>query len=178
MKKILSLTVLILGKAVMVQAQKIGWTNVELILAYMPETEAMEKKLAEAEKAELAKLEVKQKYYQQKMLEYMEQGQAGNMSDAEMAGAQQELAKLEQEVQAGLQKAEQKLMQQRMAALAPIQEKMQTAINDEASEGQYDYILNKAMGTGIPTIIFGAESEDVTLKIAKKLGIDVGDEEE
>lgn len=172
MKKIIALLVLVAGVTLVAEAQKVGWTNVELILAYMPETEAMEKKLKTFEEKALEQLEIKQKYYQQKLLEYMEAKNAGQLSTELDNRAQQELAKLQAEIQDGAQKAENALIQQRVSMLEPIQTKMQDAINAVAKEGGYDYILNNAMGSGIPSILFGEESEDVTEKIANKLGID------
>jgi len=172
MKKLIALLVLVVVASLGAQAQKIGWTNIELILAYMPETEAMEKTLKTYEEKALEQLEIKQKYYQQKMLEYMEAKQAGKLTPEMDNVAQQELTKLQSEIQEGIQKAEGMIIQQRMKLLEPIQTKMQKAIDDVAAEGGYDYILNNAMGSGIPSILFGDDSEDVTEKIATKLGID------
>lgn len=166
----------IIGLAPRAQAQeKIGFTNIELILAYMPETEQIEKQLATMEKKITEQLEIKQKYYQQKLMEYMEKKQKGTLSESEEAAYIKELQKLEGEVQQGLQLAQQKLLQKRMELLKPIQDKMQNAIDQVAKEGGYTYILNQAVGSGIPSILYGAESMDVTEKIAGKLGIKTGE---
>ncbi len=171
MKKYVVLLVLIVA-ALGTQAQKIGWTNVELILAYMPETEEMEKKLKGFEERAMEQLEIKQKYYQQKTLEYMEAKQANKLTPELDNAAQQELAKLQAEIQEGVQKAEQLLIQQRMKMLEPIQVKMQDAINKVAETNGYDFILNNAMGSGIPSILYGVEADDVTDRIASELGIE------
>ena len=155
-----------------VQAQtKIGYTNVELILAYMPETKAMEKTLADLEKRIGEQLEVKQKYYQQKTLEFVEAQQSGQYTESQMQVAATELGKLEKEVQEAVQLAQQQLLKKRMEMLNPIQAKMQKAIDDVAKEGGFTYVLNNAMGSGIPSILFGEDSTDLTEAIAKKLGI-------
>lgn len=172
MKKYLILMVLVAGVSLFGNAQKVGWTNVELLLAYLPETEAMEKKLGDLEKAALEQLEIKQKYYQQKLLEYMEVKEAGKLSEAMDQAAQTELTKLQSEIQDGVKLAELKLVEKRMEMLKPIQEKMQKAIDDVSKEQGYAYILNNAMGSGIPTIIYGTAEDDVTEAIAKKLGIE------
>ena len=172
MKKYLILMVMVAGLSLFGNAQKVGWTNVELLLAYLPETEQMETKLATLEKAALEQLEIKQKYYQQKLLEYMELKEAGKLSDAMDQAAQQELTKLQGEIQEGAKLAELKLVEKRMELLGPIQEKMQKAIDDTAKELGYTYILNNAMGSGIPTILFGKAEDDVTEAIANKLGIE------
>lgn len=153
---------------------KIGYTNVELILQYMPETKTIEAELSKLEKAISDALEVKQKYYQQKLIEFMEYKQSGKPLSPEMEkAATAELQRLEAEVQRGIQEAENRLMKRRMDLLKPVQDKMQGAIDAVAKEGGYTYILNQAVGAGIPSILYGKESDNVTALIAKKLGIAV-----
>lgn len=169
--------VLMCVMALMVNGQavtKIGFTNVELILQYMPETKAIETELAKIEEAVSKALEVKQRYYQQKLIEFMEYKQSGKPLTPEMEkAATTELQKLETEIEKGIADAEERILRRRMELLKPIQDKMQSAIDAVAKEGGYTYILNQAVGEGIPSIIYGKESENVTTKIAKKLGIAV-----
>ncbi|MBP6639298.1 MAG: OmpH family outer membrane protein [Bacteroidia bacterium] len=153
---------------------KIGYTNVELILQYMPETKAIETELSKLEKAISSALEVKQKYYQQKLIEFMEYKQSGKpLSPENEKLATTELQRLEAEIQKGVAEAESRLMKRRMDLLKPVQDKMQGAIDAVAKEGGYTYILNQAVGAGIPSILYGKESDNVTAAIAKKLGIAV-----
>lgn len=175
LKYIMALLLLLgFGQAMQAQSVKIGYTNVELILAYMPESQTIEKELATLEKKLSESLEVKQKYFQQKMLDYQERKQSGPaMSEAEEKAVVADLQKLQGEVQAGVEGAQRKLFEKRMTLLKPMQDKMQKAIDEVASEGGYTYILNQAVGSGIPSILYGSESNDVTEAIAKKLGIDV-----
>jgi outer membrane protein len=155
-------------------AQKIGYTNVELILNYMPETKAIEKEISNIEAAIEKQLEVKQKYYQQKLIEFMEYKQSGKPLTPEMEkAAMTELQRLEGEIQKSLEEAEAKLFKRRMELLKPVQDKLQAAIDGVAKEGGYTYILNQAVGAGIPSILYGKESDNVTTQIAKKLGIAV-----
>lgn len=172
MKRISLLLVLMAVGFFAAKAQKIGYTNVELILVYMPETQAMEKQLKTVEEKLLEQLEIKQKYYQTKMMEFMEARESGQYTDAQLQVAAQELEKLQIEVQQGLQQAEESLFKRRMQLLEPIQKKMQIAIDDVAKEKGFSYILNNAMGSGIPTILYGSETSDCTEAIAKKLGIE------
>ena len=66
-----------------------------------------------------------------------------------------------------------RLMKRRMDLLKPVQDKLQVAIDATAKEGGYTYILNQAVGEGIPSILFGKDSDNLTTVIAKKLGIAV-----
>ena len=173
-KYIFILLLLVVSQAAWAQETKIGYTNVELILQYMPQTKAIETELGKLEEAISKTLEVKQKYYQQKLQEFMEYKQSGKPLTPEMEkAATSELQRLEGEVQKGIADAEDKLMTRRMALLKPVQDKMQGAIDAVAKEGGYTYILNQAVGSGIPSILYGKESDNVTTLIAKKLGIAV-----
>jgi outer membrane protein len=155
-------------------ATKIGYTNVELILNYMPETKAIETELGKIEEAITKTLEVKQKYYQQKLTEFMDYKQSGKPLTPEMEkAATNELQKLEGEIQKGVSDAEERIMKRRMELLKPVQDRMQNAIDAVAKEGSYTYILNQAVGNGIPSILYGKESDNLTTLIAKKLGISV-----
>lgn len=173
MKRFTLILLLLIGSMGLSQAQtKVGYTNVELILAYMPETQAMEKSLKTVQDKLSEQLEIKQKYYQQKMTEFMQAQQSGQYTEQQMGFASKELEKLQGEIQQGLQMAEQQLFKKRMELLNPIQKKMQAAIDAVAKEKGYTFILNMAMGSGIPSILYGNESDDVTKDIAQKLGID------
>jgi outer membrane protein len=157
--------------------EKIAFTNVELILAYMPETAAIDKQMETMEAKLSQSLEVKQKYYQQKMMDYVEREQKGPaMTETEKNAAVTELQKLEGEIQANVADAQQKLLAKRMELLGPVQAKMQKAIDEVAVEGGYTYILNQAVGSGIPSILYGDKELDVTTTIAKKLGIKIEEE--
>ena len=173
MKRISLLLVLMAVGFFAAKAQtKIGYTNVELILVYMPETQAMEKQLKTMEEKLLEQLEIKQKYYQTKLAEFMQARESGNFTDEQLQIAAKELEKLQVEVQQGLEQAEQAIFKKRMQLLEPIQKKMQEKIDEVAKEKGYTYILNNAMGSGIPTILYGSEASDCTEEIAKKLGIE------
>jgi outer membrane protein len=173
-KYILMFLLAIAGMGVQAQAvTKIGYTNVELILGYMPETKNIESELAKLEEAIQKQLEVKQKYYQQRMMEYMQAKQEGKLTPELDKVAVAELQKLEAEIQKGLELAEQKMMQRRQELLEPLQKRMQAAIDAVAKEQGYTYILNQAIGQGIPSILYGKEAYNVTEIIAKKLGIAV-----
>lgn len=173
-KALLILPLILIGFGSVNAQVKIGYTTVELLLNYMPETKAINKQLETYEQKLAEKLQIKQRYYQSEAQTYMEKEQTNKWTTpAEKEAKQKELAKLEQEIQTELQNAEMDMMRKRNEGLGPIQEKMQAAIDAVAKEGGYTYILNNAMGTGIPTMLYGAETADVTDKIAAKLGITI-----
>ncbi|MEM0996656.1 MAG: OmpH family outer membrane protein [Bacteroidota bacterium] len=182
MKKYFYLPILLLALALTstVKAQtgdKIGFTNIELLLAYLPESKTIDKQMQTMEAKLKESLEVKQKYYQQKMMTYVEREQKGPpMGEAEKQAAVAEIQKLEGEIQKDIESGQNRILKRRMELLKPIQDKIQKAIDEVATEGGYSYILNQAVGSGIPSILYGDKQYDVTEAIAKKLGIDVENE--
>ncbi len=176
------LALLLLAAAPALQAQetkplKVGYTNVELLLAYMPETKAIEKEIQLLESKLIASLEIKQKNYQIEVDDYTAKVQANLLSPDQQKTEGERIMNLQREIQNDLQKADQQVMERRLALLDPLQTKIQNAIDAVAKEGGYTYILNQVIGSGVPTIIYGAENMEVTDEIAKKLGIAVPAEE-
>jgi len=165
--------ILFLGWVSVVNAQtKIGYTNVELLMAYMPEVKSANSALNTYE-ADLSKtLQKKQTTYQAKLQEYYKLKESG-MTQEEDQRRVKEIQALEQEIQKGAQEAEQKMMVRQQELLAPITTKIQEKIDEVAREGNFTYIINNTVGNGVPTILYGLETMDVTDLIAAKLGISV-----
>ena len=151
------------------QAQKYGYMNFDAIVSLMPEMKSVQ-----------TTLETTQKQYQdrgQKMIEELQaefQAAQTKMAQGILSPKQQEeeqkrleakqgeIAKYEQEMMAALQKKE-------FEALAPVREKMKTAIDAVAAEGGYTFIFNYP--TAANTILFADSAADVTDAVAKKLGV-------
>lgn len=165
--------ILFLGWVSVVNAQtKIGYTNVELLMAYMPEVKSANSALNTYE-ADLSKtLQTKQTTYQAKLQEYYKLKESG-MTQEEDQRRVKEIQALEQEIQKGAQEAEQKMMVRQQELLAPITTKIQEKIDEVAREGNFTYIINNTVGNGVPTILYGLETMNVTDLIAAKLGISV-----
>ena len=90
---------IIAGVALMgnLAAQKIGYANIDVILAYMPESKTMQQSLATFEKKLGEKLQVKQQYYQTKGEEYLGLAQT-TQDEVKLKPLQDELIKLEEEI--------------------------------------------------------------------------------
>ncbi|MEO0471169.1 MAG: OmpH family outer membrane protein [Bacteroidota bacterium] len=155
-------------------AQKIGYANIELVLAYMPESKSMNQSLATYEKKLGEKLQAKRQYLQTKYEDYQTFAQqTPTPSEAELKAKQDEVVKLEGEVQKEAAEAQQKLMERRQDLLEPIVEKMQNAIKGLASDEGYDYIFNAVDAGGVSIVLNGPEERDLTEKLMKKLGIEI-----
>ena len=172
-KTILLAALMAFGFAFNASAQlKIGHANIELILAYMPETKSMTQTLQTYQTQLGKKLETKQTYAQQKLAE-AQQAQQNGASDADLQKYQEELQKLDKEIQEEAAEADQKLTKKRMDLMEPITDKLEKAIKEVANEQSYDYIFNSVDGAGVSIVLHGPEDRDLTKTIMKKLGIEV-----
>ncbi len=153
------------------QAQNIiGYTNVEYVLASMPEFKTMNKTLQTYQGKLAEKLQIKDNYVKTKYQEYLQKKEAG-AGDAELKALEEELLKLDAEVQQLAAELDQQLVTKQQELLEPILVKLQNAIDEVAVAEGYKYVLNQTTSSGVSTILYGPEEADVTEKVFAKLGI-------
>ena len=155
------------------QDVKVGYTNVELVLAYMPEAKQLEQTLATYQKKLSEQLQIKQKYGETKVEEYMDLKEKNRLTQEEDQRRQVELQELDQEIRQFAAESEQKLLTKREELLTPILEKLQNKIDKVAKDNGYTYILNQTTSTGVSTILFGPDEDDITEELMKELGIKI-----
>ncbi len=102
---LLTLCLLIATPAPAEAQVKIGYTNIELVLAYMPEARALEQTLSTYQKRLGEQLSVKQSYAKGKLEDYMAKSERG-MDPTAKQEAENELQRLDQEIQTFAQEAE------------------------------------------------------------------------
>lgn len=151
-------------------AQKIGYTNVELLMAYYPAAQNVEKSVQRYGEELQAPLAVKEKYYQQLISEYYEKKQANMFTKESEEAMIKKIQGIEMELAKDAQEAEGKLMQRQNELMEPVLTKLQETIDQVARDGGYTYILNQTSGSNL---LYGAESLDITETIAGKLGINL-----
>lgn len=173
LKTTLMAALLVLMTGLMAQAQvKIGYTNLEVVLANMPEAKTMEKELQLFQEKLAAKIKVKDDYVKQKYQEYMDKRERNTFaSPAEQEAAEKELLRLDEEVQKLASDADYDIMAKRQALLEPILAKLQTAIEAVATAGGYTYVLNQTTSAGVSTILYGPDEADITKALFLKLGL-------
>jgi len=152
-----------------VEAQtKIGYTNVELLMNYMPETKQAEQSLNAYNKKLGDELQLKQNYRMTKFEEYQNLTESNRLTPEGKKKLELEINTLDQEIENALIEAEQKISQKRQELLNPVVIRIQQKINEIAREGGFTYILNQTSGNNI---LYGIESMDITSKLATKLGV-------
>ncbi|MBR1543957.1 MAG: OmpH family outer membrane protein [Muribaculaceae bacterium] len=162
-KKVLLAALVAAPLCLQAQTLKLGAVNPQEIVAVMPETATAQNTLKAASDKYDAQAKTLQDEYQKKVDEF-------NAIAKDNTAAQEAKAKEIQDLQVRMQNfqqtASQDLQKQQETLYAPIQQKLQQAIQQVGAEGGYAGILYKDVllyqGTGI---------EDITAKVKAKLGI-------
>ncbi len=150
------------------QETKVGFTNIELLLAYYPATKSIEKEI-ETYRNQLSKnIIALSNQYQELMLTYNEKLQKKQFETGEEEELVKKVKDLEIKIQKATADAEQKISEKQSQLLQPVMEEFQSKINEIAKEDNYTYILNQTSGTNL---LYGLEMYDITEKLAKKLNI-------
>ncbi len=150
---------------------KIGYTDVQYVLAQMPESKQIESELKtyngqlEAQlKSKSSELEAKYKAYQQ--------GEA-TMTDVVKADKQKEMQGMQQSIQEFQRSAEQSLQQKQQTLLKPALDKLQKNIDAVAEENGFTYVFNSD-GGGSPLLLHAPKDGDISDLVLKKMGITPG----
>lgn len=152
------------------QTFKVGYVNLELVLAYMPEMKAANQTLAVFQQKLEEDLQTRQRYLESKYQEYVQLAQEGGEPDV-LKAMEAEITRLDQEVKQKAADSEQKLMDKREQLLAPLSEKIQKEIDALAAEEGYDLILNSVDGTGNSIVLFSKDKNEVSEKLLARLGV-------
>lgn len=163
-KKILLVAALIFPMLASAQSLKIGLVDTQDIVMKMPDTATAQKQIEEISKKydeEYKKLqdEMQRMYDEIRNMKEDELPAIKERKTREFTDYQQKIGQFEQQAMNDLQQQQQTLM-------APIQQKVRTAIEAVAKEGAFSYIQEKAA-----VIYFDAPVVDVTPQVKAKLGI-------
>ena len=167
MFKKLLLAVLVAAPLCM-NAQKFGVINTQEIFNVMPEKATAENTLKVAGEKYESEFKNLQAAFQKKAEGYEKEAQDDKTPQAIKDRHMQELQDESQKIQNFQQTAAQDLQKQQEQLLAPIQTKLQNAIQAVGAEGGYTFIYDLS----IPSVIYhGTGAEDLTAKVKAKLGI-------
>ncbi len=167
-KKFLLAVLVAVPMCLSAQSLKLGAVNPTEILNVMPEFTTMKNTLNELS----AKYENQAKALQdefnkkQTELEGLTKNMANPENDPTAVAKAKELEDLYNRYQNFMQTAQQDLQKQQETLMAPIQQKLMTAITTVGAEGGYAGILDSA------TLLYqGSNIEDISAKVKAKLGI-------
>ena len=147
------------------QAQgKLGYTNVDYILNYMPEVKGVDSEL-KAYKTQIENsLKSKTEDLQKKFEDYQKKG--ATMAESVRADKEKELQGLKQSLDEFAVNAENDLRAKEAKLLKPLYDKIQKAVEKVAKENGYTYVFNST------ALLYGPVDEgDVSNLIFKEMGI-------
>lgn len=167
-KKLLVAVLLAAPMCLSAQTLKFGTVNTQELFNVMPEKATAEATLRET----AAKFENEAKKLEEALVKQQQELQALDQDTTTPAAIKerraQEFQESYQKYQNFQQTASQELQKTQQTLLAPIQEKMQKAIQAVGAENGYTFIYDLS----IPTILYvGTGAEDVTPLVKTKLGI-------
>ena len=149
------------------QAQKFGYVNSAAILSELPEMKQMQSSLKAYETILKKDGEAKVATFQQKQEAAAQKKQRGEMTPKEEETVTADLQKMQEDLYAYGQKIEADMTEKQQKEMEPILAKVNTAIQDVAKEGNFQYIFDAQSGV----ILYADESSDVTKLVKAKLGL-------
>ncbi|HEY9489258.1 MAG TPA: OmpH family outer membrane protein [Chryseosolibacter sp.] len=173
MKKLVLLFVFAIG-TIATQAQtatassKIGYADVDYIFSQMPEAKQIETELNSTQNQLKNQIDTRVQEFQKKLADY--QANLNTMLDAVRQNTERELTMLQENLQKLQQDAQATIDGKRSQLMEPVYKKVGKAIEDVAKENGYTFILNQQIG-GLDVILYGAEENDVSDLVLKKLGV-------
>ncbi|MBF9221880.1 OmpH family outer membrane protein [Hymenobacter ruricola] len=150
---------------------KIGYTDVQYVLAQMPESKQIESQLKTYNDQLAAQLKSKTTEFETKVKDY--QQKSGTMTDIVKADTEKGLQSLQQSIQEFQQSAQQSLQQKQQTLLKPALDKLQKNIDDVATENGFTYVFNSD-GGGSPLLLHAPKEGDISDLVLKKMGITPG----
>lgn len=152
-------------------ALKVGYTDIDVLLAGHPKTKTVEAELNTRRTQYQNQIQALQKEIQDKIGAY--QKAEPTMSDVIKADKQKELQGLQERYQTLGQSAETELAQKQQQLLQPILTEIDNAIKAVAKENQYTFILSSSISMQLnPVVLYADPSTEVTDLVFKKMGID------
>ncbi|MDR3308597.1 MAG: OmpH family outer membrane protein [Tannerella sp.] len=164
MKKFIVFIMLLLPLGMVAQEVKIAVVKTNEIFNIMPEVADMESKMAAHKQQYQQTQKVMQDEYTRKYADLTAQGDTLNVNIRNMR--LQEIQDIATRLENFVPMATEDLEKKQEELLAPIQEKVQKAINEVGEENGYTYIINPGV-----MLYMGPSAVDATEKVKAKLGL-------
>ncbi len=168
--KIVAVIALFIGIAISSQAQttpqKIGFVNFNELLQAMPGIDSVRIGLQTYQQTLTDQMDQMRVEFENKYLDY--QSKATGMSDIIKQNKEQELAQLQERIDAFQQQAQQDLQNKQAEMLQPLINEAKQAVSDVATELGYTYVLNAIEDV----LLFSTPTDDLMPKVKEKLGIE------
>ena len=167
--KLLLISLLFISQNILSQEIKIGYTNVEYILSFLPETKQVQSEVTAYGTQLQNQLQSKITDFQSK-LEAFQQA-AATMTDLIRADKQEELQNLQASIQKFQTEAQTSIAQKEQDLFKPLFEKISNAINVVAERENYSHIFSAGV-PGVEVLLYARPTDDVSSLVLVELGID------
>ena len=167
-KKLLLAVLLAAPMCISAQALKFGTVNTQEIFNVMPEKATAENTLRDIAAKYEAQSKNLQEAFEKQQADYAKMEEDATTPKPMKDRALQDLQESYQKIQNFQQIASQDMQRQQETLLAPIMEKLQSAIKSVGAEGGYTFIFDM---TAQIVLYSGVGAEDVTPLVKAKLGI-------
>lgn len=147
-------------------AQKFGTIDTQALITSLPDMKDVQTQLEASQKKYQDEFNNLQAEIEKKYTEYQALEKDANTPETIKERRMQEIQELGQKIQQFQQTASQDLERQQQQLMAPIQQKVITAIQSVGSEGAYTMIFENAQ-----PLYVGKDVEDLTPKVKAKLGV-------
>ncbi len=147
---------------------KIGYTNIEYILGFLPEARGVESECKSFEKQLENQLEAKVGEFQQKVQAF-QQGYE-TMTEAVRNQKQIDLQRSQGNIEQLQLEAQEKLAHKRTSLIQPIYARVQKAIRQVAEENGYTHVFNADIGA-MPILLYAGEEYNISHLVLTKLEV-------
>lgn len=167
LKKIVLFLICVLPLSLMAQETKLGHVNIQEVFLLMPELPGIQKAIEEENKMVENEISKMTDEFKSKLKEY--QDKQNTLSDLIKQAREEELNNIQQRIQTFRQSSTMGIEKKKQELAGPINDRINKAITEVATEGKYLYIFNYD-----PSIFAykSQNSNDVTPLVKKKLGLE------
>lgn len=167
LKSLIVVALLTAGYSTQLTAQKFGYINSQELMSQIPELKEAEANIETLKKQLQKKGQDMITALQTKYADLQKKQDNGELSPVQL---EQEATKLrEEEARIGEfdRSSQEKIYTKTNELLAPIQEKINNAIDEVARDNGYDYIFD----TGLGVVLYADPASDVSSQVKAKLGL-------
>ncbi|MTI86713.1 MAG: OmpH family outer membrane protein [Balneolaceae bacterium] len=145
----------------------IGFTNPAKVLNQLPEVQEVDQQIQKLITEKDEELAAKASNLQEMFSEY--ENARASMTEEQRTAREDELMELNQQFQTERENGLKEVQQRRRELMAPIIQRMNTAMEEVAAEMNLDLVLNEGTSYGDSIIFYGKDKLDITDKIIAKL---------
>lgn len=165
MMKYLLMSAVMLFSVNMIQAQKFAYVNSQILLEDLPEVKAADAEIQTLQQQLQKKGQEMFENYQKKAMDLQRRRDEGELSPRQLEQEAQKLGEDEEKIRNFENEMQASILQKQQELLAPIQEKVNLAIEEIAKSEGYTMVFDSSSGA----LMYSDDENDITQKVKAKL---------